>query len=355
MAETEKLLYLYSSNIRPLYEQDILDLIAHPAGALYRFRYFKRYLSPELTTAPKAMIDMPALVNFSIQDPGQYHEPAFVPVRYATVMDIEDVGDVLVIVLRLGAYCALNRPADFRKPDLRGAMVKQYTQALAAVPHPYQYSAGIGTPPGSAAQVDSSSDTAHLFESLVQFLQGTQSFQEARFYRIRGISKLSRHGQEKDPISIDDHGVFELAGGETYSVDLHHFQGSETVGRSGFSVEADGTNVRVIGKPGFEIASRYDVFGLEVHAVEPPTNESRETVISIDPAEGVKGPSVRLRVRVTKPLVKTAAAIIGATIVAFLLGLPTLLPSLSQGWKMFAVIAATVATGLLATYGLKRV
>jgi hypothetical protein len=352
--DQNQILYLFSSNIRPLYEQDILDLLAHPKGTLFRFRYFKRYVSPELTANPGAVVGMSALVHFSIQDPGQYHEPAFIPVRWAKICATEDVGDVLLLVLRLGAYCALERPIDFRKPEQCGAIVRKYFAALRGVPQPYNYSAGIGPLLSTDAPVDPSSDESHLFESLVQFLQGTQSFREARFYRVRGVTRLSRSGDVTERVLPDEHGVVQLRGGDTYTIQVHHFQKSEIEGTANFTIDVDDENIRVIGKPGFSIASRYDVMDVEMHAVEPPTSEARETVISIEPVEGVRGPTTKLRVRIARSSAKTAAAIGGAAMVAFFLGVPNLWPSLNQGWKTFFIVVATALTGILASVGLKR-
>src|SRR6202043_237644 len=79
------LLYLYSSNIRPLYEQDILDLLASPHNLLYQFRYEARYVETNTRAEWLSLAGKTALIHFSLQQEAKFHEPAFIPVRLVTV------------------------------------------------------------------------------------------------------------------------------------------------------------------------------------------------------------------------------------------------------------------------------
>lgn len=71
------------------------------------------------------------------------------------------------------------------------------------------------------------------------------------------------------------------------------------------------------------------------------------TVLSIVPADGTRGPSLKLRFRIVKPIKKAAFGISGSAIVAILLGTATLWPSIPYGWKAFSVIGAAMLAGFL--------
>jgi hypothetical protein len=104
------LLYLYSSNIRPLYEQDILDLLASPHNLPYQFRYESRYVEENTRAEWLGLTGKMALIHFSLQQEAKFHEPAFIPVRLATVQRAFHLGDIHVLELNLGAYVALPEP-----------------------------------------------------------------------------------------------------------------------------------------------------------------------------------------------------------------------------------------------------
>jgi hypothetical protein len=72
-------------------------------------------------------------------------------------------------------------------------------------------------------------------------------------------------------------------------------------------VSVDDAIIRVIGRPGFEIGSRYNRIAIPLHAVQSDRYKAPETVLVIDPADGVRGPQLRLRLRVDPPAKKPVA------------------------------------------------
>jgi peptidoglycan/LPS O-acetylase OafA/YrhL len=119
-------------------------------------------------------------------------------------------------------------------------------------------------------------------------------------------------------------------------------------------IDADGKSVIPIGKPHFEIASRYDDVAIEFHAAEPPTSEPRDSVVILEPEGTTFAAKVRLRLRVSRPGARTVAAVGGAALAAILLGIPTLWTTLSPTWKATSVAAAALLTAFLANAGLKK-
>ena len=103
-------LYLFSSNQSPLYEQDILDVLAGPSGGVHRFRYDIPYVENvsaedggHQTAAKWKEIETgtPVLILFSLQQAAQYFEPAFIPIRKGEVLKTYVVGSRLFIDFRL--------------------------------------------------------------------------------------------------------------------------------------------------------------------------------------------------------------------------------------------------------------
>lgn len=360
----QPLLYLYSSNQARLYEQDILDVIAAPRGGFRQFRYFERYLSPEVKADPAKLVGKPALIHFSLQQEEEYHPAVVMPVRWARIRDVAVSGNVYTFQMRMEDWCSLKAPrvsgkADFESRDsrqLKREMVLAYQKWLSDnnVPRPYGPSGGTGADVRPAGLLEDGTDDALLFNYCCQYLRSTRSFSSARFYRIQRIRGLEEPPSADVAIEAGDDGVFVLAGGKTYVIELYHFQPTLPPQPERVRVSVDGKTVLMIGKPEFEIASRYDVVGLEVHAVEPSTSEGQETAIIIEPDSNMFAAKIRLRLRVLRSPARTAKAVGGAAVAALLLGLPSLLTSLPTSLKALSIVTATILTGLLASSGLRR-
>jgi hypothetical protein len=195
------LLFLFSSNIRPLYEQDILDVLAAPAGGLYQFRYERRWVDP---TAREHWLSLPegtpVLVHFSLQQRARYHEAVFFPIRRGTVKRVFAEGETLFVEFLLGDLVGLHEPAK-REGDRAdfAAETRSYANYLAeqGVPRPYEFSAGLGPDilSDSVAPLDLASDQVTLFERITKYLQPTDSFRDARFFRFL---RLGPRGEDAD-------------------------------------------------------------------------------------------------------------------------------------------------------------
>lgn len=355
-ATDSRLLYLYSSNIRPLYEQDILDLLAAPSGQAYQFRYLRNDLPAEVNSQWNYLAGTTVLVHFAIQQEAEYHDPAFIPVRLGKVTRTERFGDVSIVHFCLSDYVSLRAPTD-RKSRSRGKVVREYSSWLTGhdVPAPYSHWVGFGPDPrrDSTAPFHAPDDPMKVFDSTAAYLAKTSSFRTARFYRVVCLYSLDSTDSELDALDPMD-GVFELAGGRSYGLRIAHMQPSEVSSRESFRVVTDGEILHPIGSGGFEISSRYDVLTVPLHAAEPPTSDPRASVVTIEPEPGIVAGRVQLRIRVVQPGNRTLLAVGGSTMAALLLGFPGLWPQAAVGVKALAVSTATLLLGLLAARGLRR-
>ena len=104
--------YLFSSNVRPLYEQDVLNVLGAPVGLHYRFRYGRKRISDDLATAwGDAIVGRTCVIHFSLQQPNEYQDAVFFPLRLGTVVSVErEAGDIHLLEFALGRAIGLREP-----------------------------------------------------------------------------------------------------------------------------------------------------------------------------------------------------------------------------------------------------
>lgn len=177
MITRANLLYLYSSNARPLYEQDILDVLAAPTRMPLQFRYKARCVERDTRTKWANLTGQKALINFSLQQEAEFHDPAFIPIRLATVTRAFHLGEIYIIQLTLGEYVSLLEPRQGNDKAGLAGPVRRYIEFLSQynVPMPYDASAGLGTNILKAAGVplDIQEDEMVLFSRTCRYLQKT--------------------------------------------------------------------------------------------------------------------------------------------------------------------------------------
>lgn len=303
------LILLFSSNIRPLYEQDILDVLAAPEGVRYRFRYEDRYVS-------KALLDQwgeklpgaPVLVLFSLQQEARYHDPVFFPVRLGVVSRAWKEAKYHFIEFIVGGYVALPEPPpDETRRDQRPKWdqpVREFTKYLAdqrcETPYPVSASLGPDIVHASESPLDVKSAATVLFERTGRYLSRTDSFRKARF--VRFLRLVPEGARDEKALTIDTGlNVFNLIAGMTYRLQVMQTQPIDVTERESFLVKSDGEIIKVIGREAFDIASRYDVMDVPIHARYHGSIEIRETILAIEPDKDIQGPSIRLPLRVSPP------------------------------------------------------
>jgi hypothetical protein len=339
-------LYLFSSNIRPQYEQDIVDVAAAPKNTLFRFRYERKYVDNRIRDQwrDNKLKGRPALVLYSIQQPARYHPPAFIPIREGAVANTYEEGSVLVVEFRLRDYAVIRNPGEGEAiGDPVASFSNQLRQSL--VGHPgslaenRRFSAVDGEIPGGFLTLG---DSAEQFERLTGQLGRTVSFASYVFWRIAGISKLGSH----DPCTLED-GRWRLESNTTYELTIVHYQpdvGGRPVGMTAatFLLDSDPSLLEIIGAKQFQISSRYDAIPVRLRV--PPLTNVRETVLMIRPAEGTKGPRADLQAKVGPTTTKRVMGAVLAGLAVFLAAVPGMWNKASLGTKLlFGATAAALA------------
>jgi hypothetical protein len=330
-----EVLYLFSSNIRPLYEQDILNLLGAPVGLTYRFRYKANYVEPAAAGRwSGGLADTPVLIQYSLQQPKQYHEPVFFPIRAGTVRRTFVEGDDLFVVeFTVGRSVGLRSPLG-QDPADYAKVVKDWReyQVRAGVGLPYKWSASLGpdaaTDEGAPIEVadDDRADTA-LFERNTRYLSGVASLSAARFFRVLGLYDRRKWvNGDRQPVVLDEEtGAFPLQSGRAYLLSIIHSQPTEVTATERFVITTDDDVVRLIGNSSFEVASRYDLVSVPIHAIQLDADVARDGVIRIAPEAPSRGPDVIIPVRNEQGGARTAAILATSIAGLVLLGLPAIL------------------------------
>jgi len=371
------ILLLFSSNQRPLYEQDIIDVLAAPESSRYTFRYEKRYVDDSASKQWTSLASTPVLVFFSIQQEAYYQPPAYIPVRRGRVVAARSEGDICLVEFELGRIVSLplpvveddptasSRPGIAARRPIYEDPVRELAGEIAKVPSPgFERKKGRKSaslvaenavpivnlseiPPyksGGPLLIESADQVA-AFKSATDYLSHTASFSTTQFLRFYNLADR-RTG---NPVQMVD-GVFRLSDNSDYELELLQMQPREVGSRVTFAIGSAEEVLKVIGVPEFDIASRYDLVKVPLH-VPPLAEELRETVLTVAPkSPDIKGSHLNLRLQIRRhPSPVTAAGAAGLLLLA---GLPGAFGDVP---KMAVVALGAVIAFALFYYGWVRV
>jgi hypothetical protein len=309
-------LYLYSSNSQPLYAQHALNILAMPAGQLTTLRYAKKWVDSKAQELwGDDLKGLPVLMHFSLQQVAEYVEPALFPIRSGRVTDATKEGPYHFVEVQVQDYVSLKSPP---YEDERKWEPKDLAQRVAAY-QDYLKKRGIGKPYSASASLatdvlddarnevvdvatvgDPNQLDVELFRRNASYLQRTQTFEHARFLRFlrlsaRGKDQQTQHSLNGDPPQL------ELLRSHTYDIELFSYQPRAVEVPQRFVVSADDVSVQVIGQGRFDVGSRYDRISIAVRAQLPPNADAVQTLVLIEPAPGVDGPTIELPIQIQEP------------------------------------------------------
>jgi len=299
------LVILFSSNIRPQYETDILNVAALASNQRYRFRYEIGYVDPDLQPglSTDGLAGEEALVVYSIQQTAGYHPPAFIPVRWATIARSWQHGAVFVVEFAAGRFPSIGEGRD--REECRSSVLDLNRQLIAAVNgHPgadsrdHRFSAALAKKL-AFAKVE---DGAIGFQQLTRHLANTISFAQQPFWTV---SRLGRPGSLQS-VPVDRYGSFHLETGRVFEITISHYQPRDLARIHRFIVSSDSKAVTLVGPGEFDIASRYDEIPMRF-STDARLDGITESVLSIRPADDqTVGPKVDLPLLIGRPDVVAA-------------------------------------------------
>lgn len=347
--ETSKTLFLFSSNQRLLYEQDIIDLLACPKGFRYQFRYHEKYLGRDLGPSwqQDKLIGIPVLTIFSIQQQEKYHESALIPVRLGRVVKTSREGSIFVVEFELQNYVSLP-PTE--KPEERGEQVRTFSKTLkerlADTPDTKK-SAAIGP---DCSDLFEQEDQPACWETTATYLSRTLSFRESIFVRFSGLTEAGSNG---DALSPKD-GVFELVAGHSYDLRVAHFRDPPLTDQpKTFQVITDEEIVSVVHPTEFPVTSGYDNVRIAIHALN--RTDTRESTLVVSPKGDAKGAKMTLRIRVAPSPSSRVVGVAGTATAVLAAAMPGILGAGTDlHWRVLLGAGGALLAAWLVDAGLKR-
>jgi hypothetical protein len=296
-------LYLFTSSIRELYIADAVDLLAQPAGALYRFRYESKYLDKATRGQWKGagLIGKRVAINFSLQHPAEFHPAMFVPLRTGEVVSTRVDGEIYIVHFRLGHYLPLEDKPDWESKQRKGP-VHDYTKGLKELlgsQHPDdRIHATLGAAPDGLVSADPDPGTA--FAAIVRFLTPTLHFSPRIYWRVADITEAATGNR----VELDDEGNLPLTAGKDYTLHLGHYQYQASATDTLLKVVTPKA-VDLVGSDEIALRSRYDVIPIRLFA--PYRDDVVTGELALTTELPSKGPTVRLPIIVSPPSAQTVS------------------------------------------------
>lgn len=342
--EPPRTLWLFSSNRRALYAQDVSNVAALPVGARYRFRYRRTWVGATARRGWEQDVlgDADALVVFSFQHEAHLHPPAFIPVRAARVVGSEIVGSFFVVDFEIGDHTTLpphSRGSD-DLPSL-GKRVQTFTRAAERIldeGHPGgepDKSAVFGLPPTDHVQAHPPAGEA--WERIVEQLAASGAFPNYLFFRVDALREVGGAA-----LSMSE-GQYDLTAGKTYELQLAHYQPEPFPTRRQLSIVVDDEAVSVHGGKSVAVTSGYDSVRIRFHASY--RDEPVDTTVTIEPGPGEDGSRVVLPLRISPPKGEKAFRVGVGTLAVLAAAVP-------GAWKDFRGDALPLVLALIAAGGL---
>ncbi len=233
------MIFLFSSTSRDQYRQDALNVLALPPGAVYHFRYDKKWVDDDILGDLDRQRDQDAVVVLVIQP----HDPAavtaasisFYPLREACIIRLVEDGTIVHAYFTLGRYV-----------DWRAASAAGYQRGSSPAPSlpPSRYlSKATGkdlalTPPVTYADT---TKAPNAWEDIVTRMGALPDFAETVFYRMTGLSRVHAYWQWSGrsialqdvplqqimPATTDNSMGYQLRPGRMYTLGLSFYHNED--------------------------------------------------------------------------------------------------------------------------------
>lgn len=299
MKKPESWLWLFSSNARPLYAQDVSNVAGSLEGVIYRFRYRRDWIGNRARTAWEndSLVGTGALVLFSFQHPKQIHPPAFVPIRKARVVASEIVGTFFVVDFEIGEHVALPSDSSGRPGHVVSPLGERIQAFSRAVENRLTEGCPGGEPNRSAVLgpdpsdlLDDDAPTNEAWEHTIESLAASGTYPAHVFFRTLRLEELGG-----DDINAKA-GRFDVFAGKTYILHLAQYQPDSFTTRRHLEVVVDDDAVAVQGSKEVTLASGYDSMRVRFQAVY--RDEPKDTTLSVQPGSGEEGTRIDIPLRV---------------------------------------------------------
>lgn len=343
------MLILYSSDARPRYVSDIATSLAVSTGARFQLRYQSRYLSPEVQRmlGEKSLTNKPALVCFIGNRNPSAGEEFLLPVRFATVRSVENIGDAHVFEMQADEYPDLAQwPREGADIARHGAQVVR--QIVANSYNEYyavNWDSSASLAPRSIGGTQGWSGVAERVLQLATF---------SKSYLLR--LELADSSGKAIRVSADYSGWLEFDPRRSYRVRVWFYGNSTDFGNRTITLETDGEVLSSISDQKYVVRSRYDQ--VDFWFTPKAADQSKRTLLRLvsspaQPSDAADiGTEIELRCLVVRPLAPRMRLALLAGLSATAVAMPGILgPTWPLEWRL--VLAGAGAAGVAIAAGLR--
>lgn len=346
------MIYLFCSAFRPLYKRDALESTCYPKGHLFRFRYERKYVEPQILRSPKDFEGKDGMIIF-LDTAGEagHKQFDFFPIRKITTVRILQLGLAIYVDFKFGDFVDYGPEED----DHRTTSWCDFFQNLPDRPWP---------PSQISARKDDESEGYFMlfnpqinpefptekmagheaWETLARRLDRTNDLKGSTFLQVLGFYKIKRKyilgSRSEVPIKLGDNSFdsfYPLPMGKTVVLKL-------LLSRPGYdsTIGEDGRVLEVkVGRESFAGVSKGRIYS------ESRYNEERivlvckrvfDSVMSTVAIEqenepfSVQSPKPFLLTRIKVPKYIIGIVILGVVLTTLLLGFDSEFVKLAGSW-----------------------
>lgn len=223
---TSKVLYLFNSGLRPLYRENLQNIIALPSGCTRRFRYsLENQCPPDLE--PSELTDQRGIIIFVdrfSEDSYTYH-----PLREAKILKAYKAGGRIFIDCILENYFCSNDP-------------KRYTELLkASIPgvpeltdgNPENPNDGYYVALGEEIVEKSLMSGSDCWDGIIRALSMTNLLASFTFFKV----ELNNIKNDKPLETSKSDGRITLNPDSSYELRVHYFDPEKGIGNKSFKIK----------------------------------------------------------------------------------------------------------------------
>jgi hypothetical protein len=262
---------LFTSDSRPRYAVDLLNVLALPLGTEYHFRYSTSYVPSQIRhefencNAPGTV----ALIAF--RDESQQAEaPFMVPVRWATITSVQLVADFYVVGFELGNYPILSDHYNGNRAEIEEKSSAQREEFVAAT-RDLPVQAGLTSLVEPTTNFD-----RNTWIQIAKTLALHERFSSTHFLRVRGVTdRMGRdawHSSER---------AYVLSERQYGRIRLDYFAEEYEEDDAVLCFTGDESLIRIASRANIPLDSRYDSRQVLIQAGSVPGHTSTEVEISV--------------------------------------------------------------------------
>jgi hypothetical protein len=217
------MIYLFCSASRPLYKRDALECTCYPPGYLFRFRYEKRYVDPNIWESPSTLSEMEGVIVFldTVGEEGR-KDFEFFPIRRIKASRLFTQGLAIYIDFKFGEFIDYGSEENSEEKKAWEA----YFRGLANRPWPSPEKTGrskdisegyfLLADESEGCNFKTESVIPHeSWERLIRRLNKTEDLKDCTFFQILGLfhvkrSRWTQKSFEESPIPLRDNSYYSF-------------------------------------------------------------------------------------------------------------------------------------------------